>query len=352
MNSQNSINIGVIGATGYTGIELVRLLHRHPQVKLTYLTSETYVGKGLPEVYPHLHTPELSLQKLDVDIAKEVCDLVFIALPHGHAIAVTEAFLQAGKKVIDLGADFRLKKAEAYTKWYGLPSAKDNLLAEAHYGLPEISKKTDYPHYSLIANPGCYPTAAILGVAPLLAHQLISLEHCILDGKSGVSGAGRGLSLNTHYCEVSENFKAYGVGGTHRHTPEIEQAFSALTGEACAIDFTPHLVPMVRGLFMTGYYKLHQNISLADIHARYEEFYAQAPFVRLLPSHHLPETKQVKGTNFCDIAVRLNERTGTVIVTSVIDNLIKGASGQAIQNMNLMHGWHETLGLEMPAIYP
>ena len=347
-----TIKVGIVGATGYTGIELIRLLQAHPYVEITCVTSETYIGKPLDEVYPHTQTSTLILQKLDIESIQQSCDLVFMALPHGHAMRVCGELLDSGKKIIDLGADFRLKNSKDYTQWYGLPPAKDILLANAHYGLPEISKKSHYADLSLIANPGCYPTAAILGVAPLLAAGIISLDHFIIDGKSGVSGAGRSLALGAHYCEVAENFKAYALAGKHRHTPEIEQAFSGLAGQICHVDFTPHLVPMLRGIFMTGYYKLAKNVSEEDIYKQYQTFYQHASFVRVLPQGTLPETKQVRGSNYCDIAVHLNLRTGTIITTSVIDNLIKGASGQAIQNMNLLYGFPETTGLLTPTIYP
>lgn len=340
-----TIKIGVVGATGYTGSELIRLLAFHPQAEVTHATSETFAGDSLDKVCPPLRQTPLLLEKLDVDKLKTHCELVFIALPHGHAIEIAETLLSAGIKVIDLGADFRLENAQTYSDFYGEVPASPDLLKRALYGLPEINERTSYRNCSLIANPGCYATAAILGAAPLLINNLVSLDYIVLDGKSGVSGAGKGLSLGTHYCEISENFKAYKVGGAHRHTPEIEQLFTQLSGKPSAVNFTPHLVPMVRGLFMTGYYKLKENIPVPEIREAYHRFYEHAPFVRILSEDQLPETAHVRGSNYVDMGINFNKETQTVVVTTVIDNLVKGAAGQAIQNMNLLYAFSETMGL-------
>ncbi len=348
------IKAGIIGATGYTGVELLRLLSAHPEVQICYATSESYVGQKIGHVYPHLKNAvgDLTAERFDLTKAIALCDVVFIALPHGHAPNIAAPLLTLGKKVIDLGADLRLKNPTDYEKWYKEIPAPDVLLQQAVYGLPEAGFRDAIQKSNLIANPGCYATAAILAAAPLLKTDLINVNECILDGKSGTSGAGRALSLDTHFCEVSENFKAYKIAGTHRHTPEIEQSFNAIKGESMIVEFTPHLIPMIRGLFMTAYFKLQKNTTQSDIHALYEAYYDQEPFVRILPMDELAHTKQVRGTNRCDIAVHLNTRTQRITVTSVIDNLMKGASGQAIQNMNLMCDLPQTMGLTSSAIYP
>jgi N-acetyl-gamma-glutamyl-phosphate reductase len=349
---RKTFKTGIIGATGYTGIELIRLLSSHPNVDIAYASSETYAGQTIGEVYPHLYGLPLILQKLDLETIKQTCDVVFIALPHGHAITIAQTLADTNIKVIDLGADFRLQDPETYQTFYAEAPPSSNLLANSLYGLPEIHKKNNYTTPSIIANPGCYPTAAILGAAPLLINDFISLDFIVLDGKSGVSGAGRGLAVGTHYCEVAENFKAYKVAGTHRHTPEIEQIFSQLAGKAVNVNFTPHLVPMVRGLFMTGYYRVKNNVSLADIRKAYEQYYMGTTFVRICPEHTLPETAHVRGSNAINIGINFNFSTQTVIITSIIDNLIKGASGQAIQNMNLLFGLAEDTGLDALSAYP
>jgi len=349
------VKVGIIGATGYTGIELLRLLAAHPEVEVCYATTESYVGQNLGHVYPHLKSVAGHLTGEAFDLAKAIalCDVVFIALPHGHAPNIAAPLLAAGKKVIDLGADLRLKNSADYHKWYRETPAPEALLQKAVYGLPEAGWREAIRKSNLVANPGCYATAATLAAAPLLKTDFIELSECILDGKSGTSGAGRTLSLNTHFCEVAENFKAYQVAGTHRHTPEIEQNFGTLKGQPITVEFTPHLIPMIRGLFITAYFKLRQNISENDLYTLYQQYYHQESFVRILPMNELTQTKQVRGTNRCDIAVHLNPRTKRITVTSVIDNLIKGASGQAIQNMNLMCQLPEGLGLDtLSAMYP
>lgn len=341
------IRAGIIGSTGYTGVELLRLLAGHPEVEITYATTESYAGQNLSHVYPHLNGTVHNLvgEAFDLGQATELCDVVFIALPHGHTPAIATPLLAAGKKIIDLGADLRLKNAADYEKWYREPPAPDALLQHAVYGLPEVGWRDEISESNLVANPGCYATASTLAAAPLLETDWIDWSQCILDGKSGVSGAGRTLSLNTHFCEVAENFKAYQVAGTHRHTPEIEQSFTRLKGEPVVVEFTPHLIPMIRGLFVTAYFKAQKVISDKALHALYQDYYDQESFIRVVPLDELVHTKSVRGTNCCDIAVHFNERTQRITVTAVIDNLIKGASGQAIQNMNLMCQLPEGMGL-------
>lgn len=349
------IKVGIIGATGYTGIELLRILHGHPQAEVCYAATESYAGDKLSHTYPHLkNITQLLGEKLDLEKIPSHCDLIFIALPHGFAAKIVGSLLDAGKKVIDLGADLRLQNPADYQQWYQQEAASVALLQRAIYGLPEAGFRSKIKTSTLIANPGCYATASILAATPLLTSGLIDLNDCILDGKSGISGAGRSLALNSHFSEAAENFKAYQIAGTHRHTPEIEQAFQTINGNAMKVEFTPHLVPMVRGLFMTAYFKLNNNAaSEQQVRELYQHYYQDEPFIRVLPAHELPQTKNVRGTNYCDIAIRVNSRTQRITVTSVIDNLVKGASGQAVQNMNLICQLPETLGLNnLQAIYP
>lgn len=343
--------IGIIGATGYTGAELVRILSQHPQVRLVTLTTQSYAGTHFWEVYPHLYKyVELLCEEQDLDRLVKKCAVIFISLPPGHAMSLVAEMRKQNKIVIDLGADFRFHNPNIYEKWYGAIHSARALTTEAVYGLPEIYREK-IRNACLVANPGCYPTSAILGLTPLLKNGLIELNSIIIDSKSGVSGAGRGLSLNTHYCEVNENIKAYGVAA-HRHTPEIEQELSFLAQEEVVVSFTPHLTPMTRGILSTIYGKLTRNLSQEEVLALYKEFYAGEPFIRVLPSGVLPATKMVAGSNNCDLGVVVDRRAGRIIVISAIDNLIKGASGQAVQNMNIILGLPEDSGLKGPGVYP
>ncbi len=339
------LQVAILGATGYTGVELVRLLHRHPQVQIAYISSESHAGQPLNRVHPQFRDiVDLKLQSLQVEEIPEAAELVFCALPHGSSADVVPQLLQQGKRVIDLSADFRLRHPALYDEWYGRAHPAPELLKQAVYGLPELfgpSIKTA----RLVANPGCYPTAAILSLAPLARSGLAHLESAIIDAKSGVSGAGRTPRQAFHFPDCTENFKAYRVGN-HQHTPEIEQVLGELSGETAAITFTPHLVPMIRGIFSTAYLKLRRPLSMAELLSLYHDFYREKPFVRVIEEPNLPETRAVRGSNYCDLALRLDERTGRAIVLSAIDNLVKGAAGQAVQNMNLMYGFPETAGLE------
>ncbi len=346
-----TIKVGIVGATGYAGAELVRILTAHPDVELTALISQSYVGQPISEVYPHLykHAPQ-HCRELDVpDLAGE-CDVVFTALPHGHAVPVALQVLEAGKKFIDLGADFRFRRPGIYEQWYKVEHGAPDLLKKAVYGLPEI-RREEIKTASLVGNPGCYPTSVILGLAPLLKNGLVDTGTVVADSKSGVSGAGRGLALGTHFGEVNENFRAYNVG-VHRHTPEIEQELSGLAGEDMVISFTPHLTPMNRGILSTIYARLNRPATLEEVRSLYDDFYSDEFFVRLLPPGMLPQTKAVTGSNHCDVTPVVDPRTGRVVVISAIDNLVKGAAGQAVQNMNLMFGLPETTGLDRPGLYP
>lgn len=347
----NNIKVGIIGATGYAGAELVRILSAHPKVQLVALTTQSYAGKAFCEVYPHLYKHiNMDCRELDLTDLVTQSDVIFAALPHGHAMPVAREVLSQGKKFIDLGADFRLDSPEVYKKWYKLEHTSPELLEPAVYGLPEINRER-IRLASLVGNPGCYPTSVILGLAPLLKANLLHTGSVVADSKSGVSGAGRGLSLGTHFAEVNENFRAYNVG-IHRHTPEIEQELSKLAGEDMVISFTPHLTPMNRGILSTIYASLKQEMTLEQVRSIYEDFYRSEFFVRLLPPGILPQTKAVSGSNHCDVVPVVDPRTGRVVIVSAIDNLIKGAAGQAVQNMNLMFGLPEISGLERPGLYP
>jgi N-acetyl-gamma-glutamyl-phosphate reductase len=345
------LKVAVVGASGYTGIELIRILHNHPEVAVTSVTSEQSAGKRLSEVFPSLRDRyDRVLESLDPERIAEKTDIIFTALPHTAAMKVVPTFLEAGKIVIDLSADYRLHDPEEYGAWYE-PHLNPELLGEAVYGLPEVRREQIAPA-RLVANPGCYPTSIILGLMPLLKERLIDPASIIADSKSGVSGAGRGAKVDTLYCEVNEGFKAYGVGGVHRHIPEIEQEISLLAGEKIAISFTPHLVPMDRGILSTIYAVPVASASVSDIHSLYEEHYDGEAFVRVLKQGEFPSTAFVRGSNFCDIGVTVDKRTGRIIIVSALDNLVKGASGQAVQNMNIVCGFPEIMGLELMPIYP
>ncbi len=342
--------VGVVGATGYTGLELVRLLLRHPRIKMTALTSERYVGQPIWKVFPSLmKETDLVCQALDVESLSKSCDFVFTALPHKTAMEVAPGLIQRGLKVVDLSADFRLGDPKVYEEWYETHTAPA-LLQDAVYGIPEL-RREEIKKASLVANPGCYPTSVILALAPALRHRLIDHRTIIADSKSGVSGAGRSAVLSSLFAEVSENFKAYKVT-EHRHTPEMEQELSRVAGEKVVITFTPHLVPMKRGILSTIYASLAKPLAEAEILDLYRNFYAHERFIRLHPSDLLPTTADVLGSNYCDIGLKVDQRNNRLILISAIDNLVKGASGQAVQNMNLMLGLEESLGIEVVPLYP
>ncbi|MFD2172277.1 N-acetyl-gamma-glutamyl-phosphate reductase [Tumebacillus lipolyticus] len=343
------MNVAVIGATGYTGLELVRMLLQHPTLKLTYVSSDSQAGAMLTKVYPHLkglvrHT----LQRAEAKEIAEVADLVFTALPSGLSTEIVPELLDTGLKVIDLAGDHRLTQAD-YRQWYQKNPPAQATLATAVYGLPEL-QADKIAQADLIANPGCYPTATLLSLLPLVQQGLIETDTLIVDAKSGVSGAGKALSAATHYVEVNENFKAYKVG-THQHIPEIEGVLAQAAGHEVILSFTTHLVPMTRGILITAYAKLTENRSTADLLALYEQAYADHPFVRICEAGRMPETKEVAGSNFCDIGLRVDPRTQRVTVIGVIDNLVKGAAGQAIQNANLIAGLDQTTGLIAAPFY-
>lgn len=343
--------IAVAGASGYTGLELIRLLDRHPEVTITSVTSEQSAGKRISDLFPSLRGRcDLVLEPLEPAAVTQKADLVFTALPHQSAMAVVPQLLAAGKPVVDLSADYRLHDPAVYAAWYE-PHKNPELLATAVYGLPELRREA-IKSARLVANPGCYPTSIILGLKPLLEAGLIDPAAIIADSASGVSGAGRSAKVDSLYCEVNEGFKAYGVGGVHRHTPEIEQELSLLAGQELVITFTPHLVPMDRGILSTIYATPLRAVTPEELVALYADTYRNEPFVRPLPAGQFPSTAFVRGSNFCDIGVTVDSRTKRIIVVSAIDNLVKGAAGQAVQNMNLLLGYPETLGLEGLAIFP
>jgi len=342
--------VAVIGASGYTGVELLRLLASHPRAEVVAVTSRQYEGLGIEQVFPSLRGYfKLTCEPVDIASIAARADLIFTALPHKSAMEVIPDFLATGCKVIDLSADYRLHDQAVYETWYQAHTSPE-LLGQAVYGLPEINR-AQIKKAHLVANPGCYPTSVALGLAPLLQNKLIDHTSLIIDSKSGTTGAGRGLKEGCLFCEVNEGFKAYGVT-SHRHTPEIEQTLSQLAGEAVMVNFTPHLLPVDRGILSTIYASQSQGKSTAELLRLFQEFYADEPFVRVLPEGQLPNIAHVRGTNLCDIGLVTDERTGRVVIVSVIDNLCKGAAGQAVQNFNLVSGFDERTGLTAAPLFP
>ncbi len=343
------IRVGILGATGYAGAELVRILSAHKHTEITMLASKSYAGQKMSEVYPSLlGVCDVVLEEADSAAAARKCDVVFTALPHGVSHEVISALYEKGLKVIDLSGDFRYDDICVYEAWYGVSHACPELLKKSVYGLCELHRD-EIKKTRLVGNPGCYTTCSILGLAPLLKHGLVETKNIIIDAKSGVSGAGRGLGLDYHFVECTENLKAYKVA-THRHTSEIEQELSNLAGEEIMLSFTPHLVPMKRGIFATEYANLKAPMTKEELIAVYKEFYKDEPFVRVYETG-LPESNHVSGSNFVDIGLEVDKRLNRVIVVSAIDNLIKGAAGQAVQNMNLLFGLDETEGLKTAGFY-
>ena len=336
------IKVGIIGATGYIGCELIRILLSHPHAKITNLISHSHSGQPLFEVYPGFSGCGLPpLEPLSVESLQ--CDVVFTALPHGTSQEVIPALVNSGIKVIDMSADYRYDSAEVYEDWYKAAHPFPELLARSVYGLPELHKER-IKTALLIGNPGCYTTCSILALAPLMKRHLIEKDSVIIDAKSGATGAGRLVSQDMQFCEVNENFKAYKIA-SHRHTSEIEQELSKLFGQPVVVSFTPHLLPIGRGILATCYAKLSENAPEQELLELYKAFYKDAPFVKV---GGLPELKHVVGSNYCAIGLTADKRTGRVVVVSCIDNLIKGAAGQGIQNMNLLFSKEETAGLTAP----
>jgi len=341
------IKVGIVGGTGYTGVELLRLLATHSEVSLHVITSRSEAGMAVSELFPNLRGHvDLVFTVPDVEQLVE-CDVVFFATPHTVAMALVPELIKRGTRVIDLSADFRLKDATLWAEWYNTPHTCPELLEQAVYGLPEINRK-QIKTAQLIAVPGCYPTATQLGFLPLLENAIIDPKQLIADTKSGVSGAGRKAAIGTLLTESSENMKAYAVAG-HRHLPEIEQGLNFASKHPVGLTFVPHLTPMIRGIHATLYGQLTSDV---DLQALFEQRYSNEPFVDVMPAGSHPETRTVRGTNTCRIAVHQPQGSNTVVVLSVIDNLVKGASGQAIQNMNIMFGLDETLGINIIATLP
>ncbi|MBI5408529.1 MAG: N-acetyl-gamma-glutamyl-phosphate reductase [Nitrospirae bacterium] len=337
------LKVAILGGSGYTGSELLRLLSSHPHVNVTAVTSERSAGILVSDVFINFRNPHLKFEPLDLSSLEKKADLFFLCLPHKTSQDTVAFLYNAGKKVIDLSADYRIKDAKIYQEWYNIPHLYTHLLKKAVYGLPEIYRK-QIKKSSIIANPGCYPVSAILGLAPVIGKSFLDTNSIIVDSKSGTSGAGRSPAQPFMFCEVNESVRAYSVT-THRHTPEIEQELSSISRRKIKIIFTPHLMPMDRGILSTIYVRLKKDIKLSDVQKLYQEFYKSEPFVRVLKNGLYPATKAVKGSNFCDLSVSLDRRTGSLIIVSAIDNLLKGASGTAVQNMNIMYGFDETTGL-------
>ena len=341
--------VGVVGGTGYTGAELLRLLVTHPQVDLKYVTSRSESGKRVADLFPNLRGfTNVCFTEPAVNTLAE-CNVVFFATPNGTAMKMVPELIEKGVRVIDLAADFRLQDAEVWKQWYGMDHACVDVLAEAVYGLPEINRVA-IKTARVVANPGCYPTATTLGFLPLIENALIDDQHLVADAKSGVSGAGRGASVATLQAESSENFKPYAVDG-HRHLPEIKQTLAGVAAHDVGLTFVPHLVPMIRGIEAT-LYATQSGPVVDDLHQLYVDRYADEPFVDVLPEGMMPETRTVKGANTCRISVFRPQDGDTIVVSSVIDNLVKGAAGQAIQNMNIMFELEESMGLKQVALLP
>ena len=345
------IKAGIIGATGYAGGELARLLLQREDVEILWYGSRSYVGQKYASVYPNLfQIVEDSCQDDSLKELADRADVVFTATPQGFCASIIEEEILSKVKVIDLSADFRIKDQAVYEKWYKLEHKSPQFLGEAVYGLPEVNREK-IREARLIANPGCFPTCSFLAVYPLVKEGLVDPNTLIIDAKSGTSGAGRGAKMDNLYCEVNESIKAYGVG-THRHTPEIEEQLSYAAGKPVTISFTPHLVPMNRGILVTAYASLNGKVTEEEARAAYEKYYRDEYFVRLLEPGAVPQTRWVEGSNFADVNFKIDPRTGRVVMMGVIDNMVKGAAGQAAQNMNLMFGLPEETGLKQIPMFP
>lgn len=338
--------VGIVGATGYVGVELLRLLLNHDKVTVTAISSSTFKDEEISSVYKSFFN-KTTLVCEDKSEVIEKSDIIFTALPHGLSEEIADEAISKNKKVIDLGADFRLESENSYEEWYGKKFTCKTIHKDSIYGLPEFNG-SKVKEYNIVANPGCYPTSISLGLMPLLKNKLINTQNIICDSKSGITGAGRGLSLKTHFSEANENFAAYGIG-SHRHTPEIEQTLSYMANENVEVTFTPHLLPINRGILSTIYCEPKDQLTLEKIHEIYKNQYENEEFVHVLPLGQTAEIKHVKYTNNCNISIHQNYRKNKIIIVSVIDNMVKGAAGQAIQNMNLLLGLPEDTGLKLIA---
>ena len=344
------IKVGIVGATGYVGSELMRILMSHHAVTLHTITSQTYAGQAYGDVFENFRHENLLCEEENLEAMANQCDVIFLALPHGVASGKINASLLSRCRIIDLGADYRLKQPTVYEEWYNTSHQSPDLLPEAVYGLCEINREA-IRDTRLLANPGCYTTCSILSLYPLLKEGLIEPDSIIIDAKSGVSGAGRGVNLGVHFCETNESIKAYKIA-SHRHTPEIEEQLSYAAGQDIRVTFTPHLVPMNRGILATCYAKPKARLTEPDIKAAFIKYYGHEHFIRLTKPGIFPETKWVKGSNFMDIGFMLDTRTNRLIVVGALDNLVKGAAGQAVQNMNIMFGLDEKAGLDQIPVFP
>jgi len=346
----NKFKVGIVGGTGYTGVELLRLLANHPNVSVELITSRSEAGVHVTDMFPNLRGfYDLAFQEPDITLFKQ-CDLIFFATPNGVAMKQVHALLDAGVKVIDLAADFRIKDIAVWEKWYGQPHASPNIVEKAVYGLPEINRDL-IKNAEIVANPGCYATAVQLGLIPLIENNMVDLKHIIANAASGVSGAGRGANVGTLLCEATESFKAYAAHG-HRHLPEIKQQLEDIADTSVGLTFVPHLIPMSRGIHASIYAIEKQQYDIEQIQEVFEQKYQDEPFVDVLSSGSHPETRTVKGANICRIAIQKPQDEDVILVLSVVDNLVKGAAGQAIQNMNIMLGLEETLGLSIVPLAP
>lgn len=344
------IKVAIIGASGYTGLELMRLSNQHPHIELIAVSSEKYAGKKVGEVFPYLDgKAPLVFHSISEHAGINEADFVFVALPHGGAMGVIPSLMKQGKRVVDLSADFRLRDHAMYEQWYRRHTAPE-LLEDAVYGLSELYRGK-IKSARLVANPGCYPTAVLLSLAPVVKKQVVDLNTIIVDAKSGVSGAGRSVVLSSLYAEVSEGVKAYKVA-QHQHTPEMEQELSLIAQEKVTISFIPYLIPMNRGILSTVYATLSITMSEKEVFDLYKNFYQKDKFIRICPLGTFPSTNQVKGSNYCDIGITIDSKIKRLIIISAIDNLIKGGSGQAVQNMNIMTGVSEDLGISQPPLFP
>jgi N-acetyl-gamma-glutamyl-phosphate reductase len=345
------VKVGIVGATGYGGVELYRILSKHPNVEECILYSSSEMDVPYINSFPHVY--ELSdhkLKNIDVEEIKNNVDVLFLATPPGVSRNLSPQFIESNVKIIDLSGDLRLKNKSEYEAWYKRPCVDESVLEKAVYGLSELNK-ADIEKAQLLANPGCFPTATILGLAPVVDKKLVIEQSIIVDAKTGVSGAGRNASQATHFSETNENVKIYKVH-EHQHIPEIEQALHSLNDAVSCISFNTHLMPMTRGIMATIYASLTDSYSTADLLDIYKNYYENSPFVRIRRQNEFPSTKEVYGSNFCDIGLKVDERTKRVTIVSVIDNLMKGAAGQAVQNFNIMNGFEETTGLYFAPIYP
>lgn len=342
--------VGIIGATGYTGVELLRLLLLHPEVEVTALTSQKYAGLPIDQVFPSLtNRLQIKCEELSIDPISQKTDFIFTAVPHKTAMETVPLFYHQGKKVVDLSADYRFQDPVVYERWYQKHTSVD-LLKESTYGLPELHREK-IRNAKIVGNPGCYPTGALIGFIPLIKKGIISYENIIIDSKSGVSGAGRDVVLGSLFCEVNEGVIAYKIF-EHRHLPEIEQELSQLAQKKVNVTFIPHLIPMDRGILTTIYVNLNKKMKAEEVLNTFQECYRGEPFVRIYPKGKNPNTKDVRSSNYCDIGVNVNESDGRAVIVTAIDNLVKGASGEAIQNMNIMLGFPETMGLDVLPVFP